>query len=130
MLRGVVVQKGKKGRYGYTFGYTFLRRGRTWTGTKKNQRSNRGCPAWPVMPVRGVAQATRAGEPRQRPLLNLTGGHFSAITHGHTSHYLPQGMSGPSRFMISENNGSKCLGEGWTRFKAREEKRAHRGIER
>ena len=23
MLRGVVVQKAKKGRYGYTFGYTF-----------------------------------------------------------------------------------------------------------
>jgi hypothetical protein len=23
MLLGVVVQKGKKGRYGYTFGYTF-----------------------------------------------------------------------------------------------------------
>ena len=62
-------------------------------------------------PVRGVAQATRAGEPRQRPHLNLTGEHFSANTLGLTSHYLPQGMSGQSGFMISENNGSKCLGE-------------------
>ena len=64
----------------------------------------------PDAPAR-VAQATRAGEPRQRPFLNLTGGHFSANTHGLTSHYLPQGMSGPSRFMISENNGSKFPGE-------------------
>ena len=44
--------------------------------------------------MRGVAQATRAGEPRQRHLLNLTGGHFSANTPGLTSHYLPAGCLG------------------------------------
>lgn len=55
-------------------------------------------------------ESTRAREPRERPLLNLTGGHFSAITPGLPSHYLPQGMYGRSRSTILENNGSKYLG--------------------
>ncbi len=46
------------------------------------------------LPVRGLAIATRGPEPRQRLLLNLTGGHFSANSLDHTAQHPHQRMCG------------------------------------
>jgi hypothetical protein len=44
MLRGVVVQKGKKGRYGYTFGYTFCGEVERGQERKRTDAANKTVP--------------------------------------------------------------------------------------